>query len=898
MSGFFGRTARITLDPDGLTELGEPDLEGVARKKVDFYPFTHNILDLPQLSTPDSEVPPSLKSLPPSRDCQLSSRPILKQTLSLESTWGLDGQKESKSTLDNMESLLQHLANNDRSSSIDAYQTMTNLIKMYDEPPEQEILKDKMADLQKFIKRDLVVLDLNVEGLPSEERLSMGNLVMSALKVLVTMVWSPVYSPCLTDEFRRWSIERAIHVLNEHTAPKATLLHYMHLLATQTFHVSIMAHSNRVLRVLEVLQELTDHISGKAVVAERLLVYQKLIDQGRSVMRSKARLWVKNLLTAMGHSFKEVRSNAISAGTKACMAFIGQTSIAPVVREALAEVNNERTLSSSITNRLERVLAAKDEANQIPQIWTIILMLCNTGNYELDTWPHLHEWLKLIQRCFNCSDSAVRVQAFMAWNRLYYVAKPSEASEKVVSMLAKPAISQLDRTGNSQSGKGTRQAVISSYCMLLYYAFRPSTQHVQYTRMWNEFVVKVMTRAFLSKSVANCDLSCRILAALFHNLTPGSRVWNENRAHENAPLAPSELPTIDCKWIRAKMSSVLFIVRLLVEYSSFGTDNNLSEQSYIAQAWRNLMVSLRESTSKEVMLTPDNKAALASIVAFLRPTMEGQDLRQSAICKRLALLAKMTVMELGPSTVLQALEAPAESHNNILLEQTVYHLTEFPDEVEARQIDQTKLLDRCFALLHEDIRRLAESETPPVLENYLQVLDLMNNALRHIPPKQALQCLVSIQDAATIFIEGLELPCQPGQETFAFTIVVDLLPHVSPVSYRLLDKLISAVLCTKHRGVQQALLKKWQDMSVTQLHISLGPRSLAAVRALPEKFTREAVEFAPGTRTPSVLFAALESASFKFDLPADMLQNSDVPTSDKSRSTKSTQQKKKSKPSS
>ncbi|KAK5948159.1 hypothetical protein OHC33_010812 [Knufia fluminis] len=885
MSGLFSKAAGDILTFNGLSDPAGADSELVARKKVDFHPFAQNILDLPQLSTPESEVPPSLKSLPPSRDCQLSSRPILKHTLSLESTLGLDGQNERKSALDSMESLLQHLANNERSSSIDAYQSITNLIKMYDEAPEQETLQKKMAELQKYIRRDLVVLDTNADALPSEQRLSMGNLVMSALKVLVTMVWSPTYSPCLTDDFRTWTIERSIQVLKDHTAAKATLLHYMHLLATQSFDPRIMAHHNRVPRILEVLQNLTEHISGKAVVSERLLVYQKLVDQAKSTMKQKAKMWIKNLLTAMGHSFKEIRSNAISAGTKACTAFTGHLSVAAMAREALAEVNNERTLSSSISNRLERVLAAKDEANQIPQIWTIILMLCNSGNHKLDTWPQLHEWLKLIQRCFNCSDSTVRVQAFMAWNRLYYVARPTEASEKVVSMLAKPAMIQLDRTGNNQSGKGTRQAVISSYCMLLYYAFRPSAQHTQYTRMWNEFVVKVMTRSFLSNSSANCDLSCRVLSALFHSALPGSRVWNENRAHENTPVDPTELPAIDCKWIRSRMSSVLSIVRLLVDYSSFGPDGKLSEQSYAAQIWCNLIRSLRESTSKEVVPSADAKAAFTSILAFLKPSTSNQDdeVARSAAADRHALLASITIRVLGPCPILQALESPTERCNSILLQALVQRLAEHPDELGS-QADQGKLYERCYALVEEDIRCIAQPQPHDNVVAGTELVRYTNNVLRQTPPSKATQCLLQIQDSAMMLIGGLQSSSDVELGTFGL-IIVDLLVQVSPADYKDLDGLLVAVLRTEHRHIREALLEAWREMPLRDVKFSCGPGTIAAIAALRERSREESIRLAAGSEPSSVLFAALQLANKKSKSSADKPHGARPSSSDAASST-------------
>lgn len=74
-----------------------------------------------------------------------------------------------------MDSLLRNLAVNERSSSVDAYQTMTSLIRTYDEAPEQDVLQKKTAQLQKHIKRDLTVLDVPIDNQPSEERLSMGN---------------------------------------------------------------------------------------------------------------------------------------------------------------------------------------------------------------------------------------------------------------------------------------------------------------------------------------------------------------------------------------------------------------------------------------------------------------------------------------------------------------------------------------------------------------------------------------------------------------------------------------------------------------------------------------------------------------------------------------------------
>lgn len=756
MSGLFSRRLVDKVSSNVFSDPADSEGDSTSRKRVEFHPWTTNILE-PQLSTPDSEIPTSLKSLPPSRDCQLTVRPILKQSLSAPTIIGLDGHTEKLSPLDNMDSLLRNLAINERPSSVDAYQTMTNLIRTYDEPPEQDVLQRKIAQLQKYIKRDLVVLDAGADNLPSEDRLGMGSLIMSALKVLVTVVWSPVYSPCLTDDFRTWTIERTIRVLKEHVAPKAVLLHYMHLLATQNFRGSFLTQNDRVIRILEALQELTDYVSGKAVVAERLLVYQKLIQQAKQIMKARPEMWIKNVITAMGHSFKEVRSNAVSAGTEACTAYAGVSTVSGAARDALAEVSNDRTLSVSIANRLERVLAAKDEANQIPQIWTLVLLLCNSGQQKLDSWLQLHDWLKLIQRCFNSSDMTVRVQAFLAWNRLYFIARPHEASDKVLSMLAKPAMVQLDRTGNNQPSKGTRQAVISSYCMLLYYAFRPSASSAQYTRMWNEFVVKLMTRSFLSKSSSNCDLSCRILAALFHSSLSKTRVWNENRAHENAALDPLELPAIDCKWIRSKSAAVLSIFRLIVDYSSFGPSGSISEQAYAPQAWRNLMQAIKESTNKEIKPSADTKAALNSLVDFLRPfANEDDDTEIENLVertRRLALLSRITVEVLGTSNIMQALENSTFPINSVLLHALAHHLSRPDGDPTTQSLLREKFTDRCIHLLSTELEFITQANSGCKESFKSIILEQAGDSLTRLATNHARQCLLNLRKPITSILE-------------------------------------------------------------------------------------------------------------------------------------------------
>ncbi|KAJ9654619.1 hypothetical protein H2198_006365 [Neophaeococcomyces mojaviensis] len=833
MSGLFSRPAQHEIPSDALSELNEVESDLAARKRVEFHPWTTNISE-PQLSTPDSEVPPSLRSLPPSRSCQQRKRPILKATSSVESVLGFDGQNEKKTTFEDMNSLLEQLANNDRLSSLDAYQTMLNLIKMYERPPEEAKLKEKMTSLQKYIKRDLLVLDKDIELLPSEIRLSMQNLIIGALKILVTIVWISSYASCLTDDFRLWTVERAIQVLRDRSASKPVILHYMHFLAMQNYPDAIVASGKRASQLLDALQELPDHVSGKAVIAERLLVYQRLFDQARSTMKARPDLWVKNLMTAMSHSFKEVRSNAISLGTRACTIFGGAANIADEARKVLAEPKGERTLSASTTNRLESILAAKDEANQIPQIWAIVLMLCNSNQHRLETWVQFEDWVRLIQRCFNCSDVSIKTQAYMAWTRLYYVARPHQASDQLLPLLAKPAVLHLEKTGNNPS-KGTRQAVMSSYAMLLYYAFRPAANHQQHTRMWNEFVVKIMTRKFLSSSTSNCDLCCRVLSALFHSSLGGTRVWNEHRGLENAPLDPLELPAIDCKWIRQQISPVLAIIELLVQYSSFGPDGELSEQAYIAQAWRSLMKAIREGSSKEVVTSSETKAALSCITQFLKPRQPENTLVEDPLAfnVRLALLSRITIAELAPSLARSILESLTGTGNITVVRELMLMLSHENTDSNLVEHRTERLFDRCLSFWSKELD--ASGST--------MILEASNDILTHIAPEKATQALVKIQRQAASLIEDESQhftldEMSSGYDTAYYTFcvsVVDLLAGGSPSSYGDLDDLIASVLATRHTLLRTRLLQSWGGRTWDSEQHSYGPRLLRLLTESPNR---------------------------------------------------------------
>ena len=611
--------SRTTSTPDDSSESGPESSSLASKKKVEFSPWA----DIHHSSALVTTLPESsgVKSLPPSRECQSYIKSILKSSIQDEKqSHGFDGTSDDKLSLNEvMESIVQQLSKSDNTESIDAYQTLASTIKAYDEIPDQAVLKNKLTTVTRQIRQHLGVKE-RMEHQPGDI-----NLITSALKVLVILVWNTEFEALLSDDFRSFILDRSISVIAEHTAPKSVLVHYLHLLATQDFRPGLLTSIGRASRLIEALKGLTEHVKGNGVVCERLLVYQRLLDQARPVMKSRSTQWVEHMLSAMASNIADTRNKALALGRKACQAFPASSSISGSVRMALdLKQETGRTLGMSICRRLEKMVIGKDDAAQVPQIWAVILLLCNNSSMRIDAWSGLKEWLMVIQRCFNGSDSSLRLQANSAWNRFVYIARPHEASDSLVAMLSKPVAAQLERSATDKSSKASYAVAMSSYCNLLYYAFRPATTLSQYNRIWNEYIVKVMRSSFLGRSSANADIGSRILMTLLWDAKNTTKVWNENRAHENRLVEPEELPTIDCKWTRSRCSPILEIFQLLFQHSSWGLPGS-QDQAYVAKAWLHFLKAIREAGSKEIKMSNETRAATVSILGFLTKIWQQQE---------------------------------------------------------------------------------------------------------------------------------------------------------------------------------------------------------------------------------------------------------------------------------
>ncbi|KAJ9503549.1 hypothetical protein H2202_000688 [Exophiala xenobiotica] len=833
-----------------------------SRKRVEFSPWTsaHESAHLHQ----QSSSLPRVKSLPPSSECQSSLKSILKplavEGKLLQST---DGQQDQdRSTSEMMESIVNQLSQDDRALSVDAYRTLASVIREYDDIPEEAVLKSKINTIIKYIKRDLLR-----QIKPDEPHIADTNLMTQALKVLVIFVWSREYSSLMSDEHRVFILDRSIHVVTEHTAPKSVMIHYLHLLATQDFRHGLLNSSNRVPRLLEALKALPEHVKGNGILSERLLVYQKLLEQARAVMKAKANLWTEELLIGMTHPLKDVRDKAMNLGLKACVVFPASSSIASVARPVLErELEPRRTFSSAMCRRLEKMISTKEEVAQVPQIWAIVILLSNGLETRVDNWAEMKDWLKVIQRCFNCSESAVRQQSIAAWNRLVYVVRPHEASDTFTAMLAKPLVVQLERSGSDKGVKSTRATAVSSYCNLLYYAFRPAATHKQYTRVWNEYIVKVMRSSFFDKNSANSDLACRVLISLLWNSNRNTKVWNENRALENTPVEPEELPTIDCKWVRARSLAVVEMFRVLLRYSSWGGSGQ-SDRAYIAIAWTHFLKALREASSKEVKASSETKQATAIVADFLASLWAENSMQQGADHSlsepQLRQMTRSAIFELGTSSIANTLGDLIATRGRVslfaeILVATLSELKEMKDNgefgshVQSSKIGLQALIvqyNKCLRLLDDSMLHELQKSLGAKSTLGAELIKTIVLVLTNAPEQEIVQTFRSLTPSLVLLLKdekyqfnnSMETSFAQVYQTFTKT-TASMLTRVPPTAVAELDEIFAAFFESANDSALEVAGEIWDKYFVIHENITLGPRLSNAIERLAEPVGRESAE--------------------------------------------------------
>lgn len=553
-----------------------------------------------------------IRVLPPSRDCK-SSKSILKPYLDIctpTSTGELSALGLGGDITTMLESATQHLASPSRNSRVDAYTALLGCLSAYDDIPDLQIASDKFLKLLNCIRRDILARTEEPDRLDTQ-------LVTQALKLLTVLVSMPDLVRSLPDDFCSFIIEQSISSLEDQALPKIVITHYMHFV---TQHKLAQQHLNteRMNRIIKALDGLSGNIKGNRIVGQRIMVYKRLLTQAKPAMISCGGIWIGHLISGMLSTFKDIRSRAIMFGTEASLLLGTTRSVSQAFIDTLNRESPEgRKVVDFLASRLTEMIDSKDDGIHVPQIWSIVILFLRSRRYQLERWQHLKPWLLIIQKCFNSSDTHIKFQANLAWSRLIYAVNlDSSTSLSMIKILRQPITPQLDRKSDLRTyktSKHNKQIARSSYCTLLYYAFRPSASHAQIDRYWDEYISQMLP-SDPSINAPDINHSCNILTALFSSMQP--KIWDENRANANGPVKADELPCIDPKWVRSRAAEILKVFERLFQVADW--QSRKDQEAPIVLAWRSFGTAIGEAGRKEVKVSMETMTAIAHILNTIK----------------------------------------------------------------------------------------------------------------------------------------------------------------------------------------------------------------------------------------------------------------------------------------
>ncbi|EZF97100.1 hypothetical protein H113_02912 [Trichophyton rubrum MR1459] len=576
-------------------------------KRVNFSPMASYIKP-PEFTDHSMKQPVRLRSLPPSSNQSVPAKSILKSRTVIPDNIPSDELRSSPSTdLSGMlSSIIEQLSGSSHVLRRDAYSQLVGSLSAYCDQPDSNSIIDNIDLFVGWIKRD-------INTTPSSHDDSDYSLPHQALNLLNMLVFKPETSPRIPDDFKAYILDRAISSIQHNSTPKNIVIDYMRLLSIQNFSPKILT-SSRATKLLETISSGPDRVGGKAVTALRLNIYDRLFSQARSIFISHANFWMDNLIAGLLHKVKDVRLKALQLGFRITDSLGPSTPVFKAIDEVLnlpTDKGKDTKFVNDFCDRLTSMIANRETSLHVPQIWSVVTLLLRSPRWQVEKWSHFKAWMLVIQKCFNCSDLTTNSQALLAWNRLVYVVQSSENNRGMAKFLFKPIDSQLERRKTSKRGAHTDHA-FSSYCNLLYYSFKPGTPFERLDLHWTEYMV-APTSKVLKWSSGNALGLCSILAML---LWDSPKIWDEKKALEAIKVGPEDLPRLDCKWVRSRISKILPVFETLFDLLS--EQSTSIEDSTVGLAWVHLSRSLADASSKEIQPSTETMEAVGSILESLQ----------------------------------------------------------------------------------------------------------------------------------------------------------------------------------------------------------------------------------------------------------------------------------------
>ena len=517
---------------------------------------------------------------------------------------------ESRDLATMLDDTLHALANPSISTRFDAYMALNGCLKAYSDTPSQEQLVAKLPALTECLRRDLTETKPQ-DGFRSTQLLS------EALKLTSTLLWQPSTSLSLPDEFCVHVASHSINSIVDRSTPKTLVNSFLQLLTIFKFGPKIMT-TERVNRLITVLNHIEERVSGRRVMCLRLAIYQRLVQQEHPLMVSRIGDWIEHLFAGLVSELKEVCERAVMLGVTAGTAFGTTESVSKCVwklfNSRVSDQENSRSFAEGFAHKMNFWILSEEQAPQAPQVWIVPLLFLRSPSRRLSHWEHFNLWMSVPTRSLNSTNIKLRCSANREWSRFIFCLQSElQGSGKFFTFLGNAIKSQLKRlAGPNDQVKYVRQSVLSAYWTLLYYAFRPGQPEKVLDRAWQE-CIKSMVTAPVKTSLLDLESVCRLLPPLLGDAPrPG---W-EQKAGNGCLVIPEHLPRIDPRWVRAHSDDVMRVIELVILSDAWTSLKKGADK--VMRVWESFLTAIRDAAVKEIKVSVETMKAMATITTLLK----------------------------------------------------------------------------------------------------------------------------------------------------------------------------------------------------------------------------------------------------------------------------------------
>ena len=349
------------------------------------------------------------------------------------------------------------------------------------------------------------------------------------------------------------------------------------------------------------------------ILTLRIMVYQSLLkhSQARFILDTQ---WIDHVIAGALSSHREIRARTIAFGSAAALLLGNNSTISKEWTDTMSRRGKEdQTVFDHVTHRMKAMVEVKGENTHVPQIWSLVTLFLRSRPRFIERWEYFKPWLGVLQTCFNASDFETKVQANLAWDKLVMAVKPDlSTSPAMMGVLSQPIALQLDRKSSHKRIKQSRASAKSSLCNLLFYALRPGMNYEHLDLYWDKYIFELASKV-ISRSPSDVGFFCRILTALFTNVPP--RPWEEDVAVRYQFKTPEQLPCLEPKWARSRVSKIMAVYELLDMPAAWRSDS--SDKASLETAWRAYMNIVGLAGSKEIKISMDSMTVVAAVLNYI-----------------------------------------------------------------------------------------------------------------------------------------------------------------------------------------------------------------------------------------------------------------------------------------